>query len=334
MSAIANQNIAPDVFDAALAWAVKLRSGTCDPGTRTACEAWRAADPMHERAWRELQGVEGHFDAVAASSAALASRTLEGAARERQQRAGRRKALKALGFGAVGVSAAWVAAQSDGWRRLTAGLGADLVTAPGERRAFDLADGTRILLNTDSAVDMRFTAGERLLLLRRGEIFIQTGADPDAHPRRKLRVSTAFGILEAIGTRFAVRQEEGRVGLYVEEGAVAIGAATDARRPVARAGESYVLSAAGAVPTGGGRLDATAWMDGALVAKQMRLDDFVAELGRYRQGWLLCDAAVADLRVSGVFQLDDTDRALAALMRSLPVKVERRTRFWAKVGPA
>lgn len=334
MSAIANQKIAADAFEAALVWAVKLRSGTCDPGTRAACEAWRAADAMHERAWQELQGVEDDFDAVTASSAVLASRTLEGAARERQRRAGRRKALKALGIGAVSVSAAWVAAESDAWRRLTAGFGADLATATGERRSFDLADGTQLLLNTDSAVDVRFTAGERLLQLRRGEVFVRSGSDAgNPGPRRPLRVSTHVGMLEAIGTRFGVRQHVAGVLLHVEEGAVAIAPAKDGQQ-VVHAGQTFLVSPGGAAQTTDATLDATAWVDGALVAKQMRLDDFVGELGRYRQGWLLCDAGVANLRVSGVFQLDDIDRALAALERALPVRIERRTRYWVRVSPA
>ena len=66
----------------------------------------------------------------------------------------------------------------------------------------------------------------------------------------------------------------------------------------------------------------------------MRLADFVQELSRYRPGWLRCDPAVADLRVSGVFQIDDTDRALAAVAHALPVRVERRTRYWVTLIPA
>ena len=56
----------------------------------------------------------------------------------------------------------------------------------------------------------------------------------------------------------------------------------------------------------------------------MRLDAFAAELGRYRPGLLRCDPAVAPLRVSGAFQLHDTDAVLAALPATLPVSVRYR----------
>ncbi|MFD2980294.1 iron dicitrate transport regulator FecR, partial [Klebsiella pneumoniae] len=76
-----------------------------------------------------------------------------------------------------------------------------------------------------------------------------------------------------------------------------------------------------------------AWSNGLLVANRQRLDDFLAELGRYRQGWLRCDPAIAGLRISGTFSIDDTDSALRALEASLPVQRLERTRYWVTVIP-
>ncbi|MGO3553367.1 MAG: FecR domain-containing protein, partial [Pseudomonas helleri] len=78
-------------------------------------------------------------------------------------------------------------------------------------------------------------------------------------------------------------------------------------------------------------LHVSSWTSGALVAKNMRLEDLAAELSRYRQGWLLCDPAVSDLRVSGVFQLEHIDQALQGLSQTLAVRIERRTRFWTRI---
>jgi ferric-dicitrate binding protein FerR (iron transport regulator) len=65
---------------------------------------------------------------------------------------------------------------------------------------------------------------------------------------------------------------------------------------------------------------------GVLVAGNMRVGEFVAELARYRPGLLRCDPAVADLRVTGVFSLRDTDRALTNLTLSLPLAWRWSTR--------
>ena len=77
-----------------------------------------------------------------------------------------------------------------------------------------------------------------------------------------------------------------------------------------------------------------AWLDGMLVAANMRLADFLAEIDRYRPGRLRCDPAVADLRVSGTFPLADTDRILDALRGTLPVRIHFLTRYWTTVLPA
>jgi transmembrane sensor len=66
----------------------------------------------------------------------------------------------------------------------------------------------------------------------------------------------------------------------------------------------------------------------------MPLAEFVAELGRYRPGLLRCAPEVASLKVSGTFQLADTEQVLQLLTRSLPVRVDYRTRFWVNVGAA
>jgi transmembrane sensor len=78
---------------------------------------------------------------------------------------------------------------------------------------------------------------------------------------------------------------------------------------------------------------AALWEQGMLLAKNMRLGDVIAELARQRPGVLQCDPAVADLRVSGAISLDDTDAGLELLAGTLPVRIERRTRYWVTVRP-
>ncbi|MCY1460045.1 Protein FecR [compost metagenome] len=63
----------------------------------------------------------------------------------------------------------------------------------------------------------------------------------------------------------------------------------------------------------------------------MRLADFLAEVARYRHGHLGCAAEIADLRLSGVFRLDDTDKLIDLLPQTLPVRVQRRTDWWVTV---
>ncbi|WP_146770854.1 anti-sigma factor FoxR, partial [Pseudomonas aeruginosa] len=232
----------------------------------------------------------------------------------------------------AGGAVAWVGRDSLPWQRLSA----DYSTATGERRSIELVDGTRLQLNTDSAVDVRYDAGQRLILLARGEIFLASGADTQSPTHRPLRVRTAQGLFEALGTRFNVRLQDAATCLSVSEGSVRIDAfgARPLQAPVAEAGQSYRIAADGVRRLERPQMDAVAWADGLIVTRDMRLADFLAEVARYRNGYLGCAAEVADLRLSGVYRLDDTDKLLQVLARTLPVRLQRHTRWWVRVVAA
>ena len=306
-------------------WFVLLQSGETTAADRTRWTHWRAADPAHEAAWQRAEQVSGKFGRLpGALSMPVLSRTV---------RSDRRAAVKALAVLLTAAPAGWLAWRASPAREWLA----DHRTATGERRELRLADGTRIQLNTATAIDVAYGTTQRLVRLHAGEILIETAPDavPSSDPAyRPFIVETAQGRLRALGTRFVVRQHEGgdRSQLTVLDGAVEV-RPDDARslRAVVRAGEQAMFSAKAIGEITAAEPDADDWSRGVLRARNMRLHDFLAELGRYRPGVLRCDPAVADLRVSGVFQLRDTGPVLDSLPQALPVDVLFRTRYWVTV---
>ena len=103
---------------------------------------------------------------------------------------------------------------------------------------------------------------------------------------------------------------------------------------VVHAGERMRFSATQIMPIEPASADTAAWTQGMLVASNMRLGDFLSELGRYRDGYLRCDPSIADFRLSGTYPLSDTDRVLNTLASTLSVEVEYITRYWVTVKPA
>ena len=313
-----------DLLDQAISWAVRLGSGSADAGVHDACGAWRAAHPLHEQAWQQVQAVEDAFrqvPSVGNVGGALAHGALQAANRARSQ--SRRNAIGLMGLAFTGGVLGLLVWREAPWLQRT-----DYATAVGERRRVMLADGTELNLNTGSEVQVLFSPLKRLIVLRRGELFVRTGGDADAmFGKRAFWVHAPHARFEALGTRFGVRLDDGQTRLSMTQGRVAIHAG-DAAPVVAQAGDGYIIRADAAQPQRivDRSFEADAWADGALVAKQMRLDAFVAELARYRGAPLRCDPDIAALRVSGVFQLggpDPVGRALDALVRTLPVKLER-----------
>lgn len=302
------------LLDEAADWLVVMHAGAVSDQDRQAWLDWRARSAAHEQAW---QRAERLLDTLGGVPAALAMPALD---RPRTRRAAIAK-MAALLLVAPAAWGAWRWSEAEGWT-------ADYRSATGERRDIRLSDGTRLTLNTASAVDVRYDADGRTVLLRAGEIHIDTASDP-----RPFEVQTRDGTLRALGTRFIVRQEAEQTRLAVLEGAVRISNAREQR--VIQAGEQTTFSAR--------RIDAivpasaadAAWTQGMLLADGMPLGRLIAELARYRKGVLRCDPAIAALRVSGAFPLGDTDRSLAMLAATYPVTVASRLGgYWVTLGPA
>ena len=206
---------------------------------------------------------------------------------------------------------------------------ADARTDSGEQRELRLADRSLLRLNSRTAVDIDFAGAERRLFLRSGEILVETGhGDP-----RPFVVDTAQGRLRALGTRFLVRREGESTRLIVLHSAVAADPAGAAPERVIEAGQQALLHDGQLDHIGAAPPAADAWSRGMLVADNQRLGDLIATLGEYRSGYLSVDPRVADLRISGSFPLYDSERALAALPPSLPVELQRHTRWWVRVVP-
>ena len=300
----------------AIAWRVRLASGTATAQEWRLCADWRAADPQHEQAWQRLEHLGQQFAGV---SAPLARQALAGAQVDRQ----RRRALKQLGlFGSL-VAAGVLGQHLQHWQPLLA----QQRTGTGERRRLQLADGGTLHLNSDTALDIQYGSERRLIQLYQGEILVQTAADPLGRP---FLVSTEQGQLRALGTRFQVRQQADACELTVYQGAVEAWPVGSVAQRI-EAGQRVRMSADALHALGAADVDRGRWIDGLLVAHDMPLAEFLAELGRQRPGVLRCAPEVAGLRISGVFPLDDSDRALAMLTRTLPLRVVYRTRYWVSL---
>lgn len=318
--------ISEDAQQQAAEWLTLLMSGEAGETELAAWQRWRDADAEHARAWQHIEAVSQRLGGVYRDGAQRTAAAQALASAGPRASGKRRQLLVWLGVAAGG---GMLAAQTDAWDGVRA-LRADYRTATGERRWVALDDGSKIQLNSASAFDATFSAERRLVHLHRGEMLVNTGVDD-----RPLWVQTRDGYLRALGSRFLVREEAQGTLLAVQQGAVALFAnSREANaRHVLKPGEQMLFDHTGIHAPIANGLDPWGWSDGVISAHNMRLDDFLSELSRYRNGLLRCSEAVAGLRVSGTYQLNDTDQVLSLVAQSLPVDVTYRSRYWVTVSP-
>ncbi|MFF7065225.1 FecR domain-containing protein [Pseudomonas sp. NPDC008258] len=316
-------SIDPLILGEAADWLVQLQSGTATEDDHRAVQAWCQRSAQHAQAWQRAEAILGDLRRLPTPVTGETLRRLS-----RNGAVSRRQALHRLGLWLLAAPAAWLAWRETPWQQWTA----DARTAVGEQRPLTLADGSQVLLNTDTAIDITFDAQQRRIDLLAGEILV-TSAKDQVTPSRPLLVRTLHGQAIALGTRFSVRIDGPLTRVAVLEGAVSIRPVHTATGLLLKAGERGAFDSDRVLPATALETGDLAWEHGMLLARDMRLADLLHELGRYRPGVLRCHPQVRELRVSGAFPLADTDASLRLLGDTLPVAIQGLTRYWVTVEP-
>lgn len=302
---------------AAIGWLVEARSGEMTPRQQAQLQQWRASSSAHEAAWQAVASAVGRsVQPLVQQAPAQQQAALKALVRPR-----RRQMLSgSLALAGVLASGGWIA------NRLTplSGLLADAHTATGERRSLDLPDGSQLLLAPRSVAQIDFSAERRFVRLAQGAL-IATVA-PDA--TRAFVVATAQGEVQALGTRYLVKQAAHDTQVAVLQHRVVLRSHSGAQQELVE-GRSAWIAADGRIRADDRPAsEAAAWQHGMLLANDEPLGDVIAALRPYRAGLLRISPAAARLRVLGAFPLDDTALALQALADHLPIHIRRYTGGW------
>jgi len=307
-----------ELIDHATRWYVLLRSGQATAGDWQRYEQWRAADPRHDALCRQLETRLGVFQIPQAQG--VSGKVLQQAL---DAPSSRRHVLQvALAGAGVAVGAAFLAKPMG-----LSDLAADIRTGTGERRTVTLDDGSELLLNAQSAADIQFNPQRRLVRLREGELLARVASDR----LRPFLIQTQQTRLRAYGKRFLVREREGQGQVVALDGAVEIDNRHGERLQLA-AGHEVHYDRDGFGPVEASSSGATAWVDGFLQVRDRPLAEVIETLRPYHTGVLRLDPAVAELRVSGLYRLDNPQQILDTLARTLPIHITRRTGLWVTVS--
>ena len=296
-------------------WYATLSDAHVSPQQTARWQQWYEQNQDNQWAWQQVENLRSEMSAIPGN---LAHRALQ------DTQLTRRRVMKGMLL-LLGLGGGWRLWQSETGE----GLRADYRTAKGTIQHITLDDGSRLALNTDSAVDVNFDGEQRLMRLWYGEISVTTAKDA---LKRPFRVHTREGQLTALGTRFSVRQENDAVVLNVQEHAVeARLSASPTQTRIVEQGQRLTFSATTFGPLDTPDDEETSWTQGVLSFSDKPLADVISALARYRPGILRCDPSVAHLRLSGTFPLDDTDRILDTISRTLPVKIQYITKLFVNV---
>lgn len=300
----------------AVDWLLKLENAPAQGPMKHAFQRWLQRCPNHQLAWQRVNAL---LEAPLADlhqaeqrnpgQLAMASRSLrESPVTSRRSVLGGGLAMLLLGLGGAGLMQ----------RRMPLGdLTADLRTGTGERRTFTLADGSRLRLNARSAVDLHFNASQRLVVLRDGEVQVEVVAEPG----RPFIVATGQGQVQALGTRFSVRQDGQQSLVAVQQHSVMLSTGSAAPLRVEE-GQAFRFDGVRSESVAASLRTRASWIDGRADVRDEPLGDLIDALRPYSAGLLRISTQAAQIRVYGSFPLDDSERTLRSLSETLPIRVD------------
>lgn len=338
------EEVREEMRNQACVWLARLDAGATEADI-TAIGEWLDADASHLEALLEMAELWDQSSVLQELSRVFPLtqyRPLPA------RRIGRREllataALLLVGIGGLGGTVAHISGT-----RKAAEQEASLVSAGswetriGEQLTIDLPDGSRVILNTNTALRSVFNGAERHIFLLRGEGHFTVAKDTG----RPFRVHAGSRVVEATGTAFAVQfTQQAEVGVTVTEGSVnfmlldtpapAPGAGGDnvpALRDVSTslplvAGEYAIVAEAATaiekVAMGSEDIEVKlAWRHGMLLFRDDPLAVILAEFGRYTPIRIEADPAITDKRFSSFLQAGNVESLLSMIRQNADFDVE------------
>lgn len=321
-----SDNIPPEVRRAAQQWYLRLQSSDCSAGEREAFERWHAAEPTHAAAYRMVNDVWQRSAALGADPSL--DHLLRQARRLPPERSWLQRATPVLAMAACLVLALGIGYYA--WQKSENLPAVTYATATGEQRTVALDDGSHVVLDTNSDLQVQYGKRERRLTLLHGQADFQVHHDT----ARPFVVHVGDGTVTATGTRFQVRAADGIDTVILLEGQVVV--ASNAKRGgpeqvTLQAGERVALQADGRLGAPERLADtelarARGWAEGMLVVREWPLARLVAEMNRYTSVPIrLGDPSLGTLPISGSFKASDQHSFLLSLEYGWPIRVDRRT---------
>lgn len=298
-------------------WLLRLEEAPGDPAVHAAAEAWRAADPAHDRAWVRA---ERAYRLIGQSPRASRITSATPPARAGGKRPSSRRWFAGA---AAALAAGLLLLYAPG---LLLKLTADVATDIAELRQVMLDDGTVVELAAQSALDVRFSRERRSVALLTGQAFFRVAAQSG----RPFDVRAGDLTVTVVGTAFDVRLSRDAATVAVEHGAVEVRALAVGVAGAMKLGPGDQLTVGrrdGAIHrTRIAPQEVASWRDHRLFVEGSTVGQVVDELRRYNAGWIVfADPSFADQRVTGLYDLGDPDRALRILVAPFGGRVREVT---------
>jgi transmembrane sensor len=294
----------------AATWIARLRDGRRGPEVEAQLREWLGESAEHQRAFRRMSQVWEQ-----AANIRMRARTGDSATFRARSRFSPWAAAAAAALVLVVIVSLY-------WRDNA------FTTAVGQQRVRILRDGTRVVLNTDTRIEVNYDEHFRRVRLIHGEARF----DVSKRPTWPFLVSVGDQEIRALGTSFIVRHDNDQdLSVTLVDGRISVTPVAGTAQATPEApqllvpGQRLVISRHHAPAVDRPELRrVTAWERGRVEFDDTPLEDATAEMNRYTSTRVLVrDSEVAQLRVGGVFRAGDSGEFVQIVTAAFGLRAER-----------
>lgn len=310
-------------------WFAILSDESASKAERDAWQVWLEANIEHRKAWKQVESVGAMFSSFQGNSLQQSAGRVLDASGSRD--ISRRQMMKGVMSVAGVASLGWFGWEQTSLPSMVASWTADFHTAVGEMSHFSLADGTKVWLNTNSALNRAASSSVRQLALVEGEALFEVDDRIDARP---FSVACKQAVMTSVTAkaRFCLRHLSNQQAiLAVYDGTVTLTPLSSGAVRKVSAGEEVVFDEQSIGQSQPALAIHESWTRGLLIVDDMALSDFIAEVGRYRHGYINLDPSIASLRVIGTYPAQDANLVFDMLESAFPIQIKRVLPWWTSI---
>ncbi|MEQ1766562.1 MAG: FecR family protein [Methylotenera sp.] len=312
--------IPKSIIEKAVEWHLQLHSASASAADFANFSAWQHQNPAHALAYQRIESMWGKFGDIEpnAAKASIESALKSGKSIKKIAQHG-----KGITLGFLALVSSYSALQTQPAQVWLA----ENKTAIGVQRSIVLADGSTLMLNTNTALDIDFSGHQRLIKLYQGEVLITVAKDKS----RPLIITTEQGTAQALGTKFNVKTDAEATQVAVVESKVE--ACTKPSLFSFNQKTCITLHPNQSTTMRSKHIDSarnvdaesiSGWSTGTLAIDNQALDQVLVELQRYSSVQIQFNQAeISQMRVSGVLPLHNIEQSLHLLADKLPIQIRK-----------
>ena len=307
------------ISETAARWFIRMQEAAPDAPERSQFEAWLMQHPLHQQEYASISDAWQGIDSMSDLQAMAQGKQADVFFKQNERKKSRQKLAGTVASVVAAICIGWAGLhQYQAWQSTpTLQLAAQTTTAQLSTQTLD--DGSRVTLNANSRIEIKYYRNQRHIDLLQGEAVFEVQRDTN----RPFVVETDRIKVTVLGTRFAVNKLSRLERVSVDHGKVEVASKTSNEKIILQNNQVAEMQQSRLQTRNNvSAHDYFQFTTGILVFNQAALTEIAETLTRYNPTPILADGLSTD-HISAVVAIKDSNSFISTLPHIANVRVHR-----------